>query len=101
MSINPVYVSSKTALNSLVRSYAAQFAKSEDERIKSLSILSVNPTVYETEMSSRFTVGSQDVTNGFAKMVNPSQRPGKADEFAQIVKDLAQEHLLTETVTSL
>jgi NAD(P)-dependent dehydrogenase (short-subunit alcohol dehydrogenase family) len=93
MSVNPVYVSSKAALNSLVRSYAAQFAESEDERIKSLSILSINPTLYETEMSDRFTGGSQDVVNGFAKMVNPSQRPGKADELAKIVKELVHGEL--------
>jgi NAD(P)-dependent dehydrogenase (short-subunit alcohol dehydrogenase family) len=93
MSVSPIYVSSKAALDSLVRSYAAQFAESEDERIKSLSILSVNPTVYETEMGDRFTGGSQDVLNGFAKMVNPSQRPGKANELANIVKELVQGNL--------
>jgi NAD(P)-dependent dehydrogenase (short-subunit alcohol dehydrogenase family) len=90
MSINPVYVSSKAALNSLVRSYAAQFAESQDERIKSLSILAVNPTVYETDMSDRFTGGSTDVANAFAKMANPSQRVGKAEEFAKIVMELVQ-----------
>jgi NAD(P)-dependent dehydrogenase (short-subunit alcohol dehydrogenase family) len=93
MSVSPIYVSSKAALDSLVRSYAAQFAESEDERIKSLSILSINPTVYETDMGDRFTGGSQDVLKGIAKMVNPSQRPGKANELAKIVKELVQEEL--------
>lgn len=86
LSANPVYVSSKAAVDSLVRSYAAQFAESEDERIKSLSILAVNPTLYETEMSNRFVGGSEEMANGFAKMVNPSQRVGKANELADIVK---------------
>jgi NAD(P)-dependent dehydrogenase (short-subunit alcohol dehydrogenase family) len=93
MSVSPIYVSSKAALDSLVRSYAAQFAESEDERIKSLSILSVNPTLYETEMGDRFTGGSQEVLNGFAKMVNPSQRPGKANELARIINQLVQGEL--------
>jgi NAD(P)-dependent dehydrogenase (short-subunit alcohol dehydrogenase family) len=93
MSVSPVYASSKAALDSLVRSYAAQFQESEDERIKSLSILSINPAVYETEMGDRFTGGSQEVLNGLAKMVNPSQRPGKADELAKIVKGLLQGEL--------
>jgi NAD(P)-dependent dehydrogenase (short-subunit alcohol dehydrogenase family) len=93
MSASPIYVSSKAALDSLVRSYAAQFAESEDERIKSLSILAINPTLYETEMGDRFTGGSQDVLKGFAKMINPSQRPGKANELATIVKELLQEEL--------
>lgn len=87
MSANPVYVSSKAALDSLVRSYAAQFAESEDERIKSLSIFAINPTLYETAMASRFVGGDMDMAQGFSKMVNPSQRPGKADELAKIVKD--------------
>jgi NAD(P)-dependent dehydrogenase (short-subunit alcohol dehydrogenase family) len=90
MPLNPVYVSSKAALDSLVRSYAAQFAESEDERIKSLAILSINPTLYKTEMSDRFTGGNDNIGNGFAKMMNPSQRIGKADELANIVKELVQ-----------
>jgi NAD(P)-dependent dehydrogenase (short-subunit alcohol dehydrogenase family) len=93
MSASPIYVSSKAALDSLVRSYAAQFAESDDERIKSLSILSINPTLYETEMGDRFTGGSQDVLTGFAKMVNPSQRPGKASELAKTVKEFVQDEL--------
>jgi NAD(P)-dependent dehydrogenase (short-subunit alcohol dehydrogenase family) len=93
MSVSPVYASSKAALDSLVRSYAAQFAESEDERIKSLSILSVNPTLYETEMVDRVTRGSQDAVSAFAKLVNPSQRPGKAIELAKIIKDFIQGEL--------
>jgi NAD(P)-dependent dehydrogenase (short-subunit alcohol dehydrogenase family) len=90
---SPIYVSSKAALDNLVRSYAAQFAESEDERIKSLSILSVNPTVYETEMADRFTGGSQDTLNFFATMFNPSKRLGKAIELAKIVKEFVQGEL--------
>jgi NAD(P)-dependent dehydrogenase (short-subunit alcohol dehydrogenase family) len=90
MSGSPIYASSKAALDSLVRLYAGQFAESEDDRIKSFSILSINPTVYETEGIDGFTGGSKDVLNAFAKMMNPSQRPGKAEELAKIVKELVQ-----------
>jgi NAD(P)-dependent dehydrogenase (short-subunit alcohol dehydrogenase family) len=93
MSGSPIYASSKAALDSLVRSYAAQFAESEDERIKSLSILSINPGVYETEMADRFTGGNKDMLTGFAKMFNPSRRLGKADELANIVKNFVEGEL--------
>lgn len=86
-SANPVYASSKAALDSLVRSYGAQFAESEDERIKSLSIVAVNPTLYATEMADRFVGGNQDMANAFAKMLNPSQRVGSAEELAEIVRE--------------
>ena len=86
-SANPIYASSKAAVDSLVRSYAAQFAESEDERIKSLSVVAINPTLYLTEMSDRFVGGNMDMANGFAKMVNVSQRVGKAEELAHIVHD--------------
>lgn len=90
---NPVYASSKAALDSLVRSYAAQFAGSEDKRIKSLSIVAINPTMYETEMTDRFAGGSEHMANLFAKMLNPCQRPGKADELARVVKAFVQGEL--------
>ena len=86
-SANPIYASSKAAVDSLVRSYAAQFAESEDDRIKSLSVVAVNPTLYETEMTTRFVDGNKDMANAFAKMVNVSQRVGKAEELAQVVHD--------------
>ena len=44
-------------------------------------------------MGDRFTHGSQDALNAFAKLVNPSQRPGKAIELANIVKDFIQGEL--------
>lgn len=40
---NPVYASSKSAVDGLVRCYAAQFAESQDDRIQSLSVVSINP----------------------------------------------------------
>jgi NAD(P)-dependent dehydrogenase (short-subunit alcohol dehydrogenase family) len=88
--VNPVYASSKAALDSLVRTYAAQFADSRDERIKSLSIVATNPTVDETELSSRFVGGNMEMANGFAKIANLSQRMGKADELAAIATQFVQ-----------
>jgi NAD(P)-dependent dehydrogenase (short-subunit alcohol dehydrogenase family) len=84
---NPIYASSKAAVDSLVRSYAAQFAESDDERIKTLSAFSVNPTLYATEMSDRFTGGSTEALEGFAMMFNISGRPGNAKELAVILRD--------------
>lgn len=86
-SANPIYASSKAAVDSLVRSYAAQFAESDDERIRSLSIVAINPTLYITELSHRFVGGDMDMADTFAKMVNVSQRVGKAEELATIVHD--------------
>ena len=83
---NPVYASSKAAVDSLVRSYAAQFNESTDEHINSLSIVAINPTLYATEMADRFVGGSEEAAHQFAKMVNPSLRLGKAEELALIVK---------------
>lgn len=85
---NPIYASSKAAVDGLVRSYAAQFAQSEDERIKSLSVVAINPALYATELSDRFFDGNDDVKNGAAKMLNPSQRVGTAKELAEIVHHL-------------
>jgi NAD(P)-dependent dehydrogenase (short-subunit alcohol dehydrogenase family) len=93
-SANPMYGASKAAVDSLVRSYAAQLAASEDERLKSLSMVSINPTLYATEMSKRF-MGSDDddVVLAFAKGFNPSQRVGHAKELAGIVRDFVQGNL--------
>lgn len=88
---NPVYGASKAAVDSLVRSFAAQLADSRDERLRSLSMVSVNPTLYTTELSERF-MGTDDkeVSAMFAKSFNPSQRVGKAEELADIVRDFVQ-----------
>ncbi|KAL7560300.1 hypothetical protein ACA910_005202 [Epithemia clementina (nom. ined.)] len=86
----PVYFSSKAAVDSLVRSYAAQFAESKDERIKSLSIVSINPTLYLTEMADRFVGGNMDIATAFAKINNPIGRPGKPKEFAKVVTDFVR-----------
>jgi NAD(P)-dependent dehydrogenase (short-subunit alcohol dehydrogenase family) len=88
---NPVYAASKAAVDSFVRSYAAQLADSKDQRLKSLSVVSINPTFYATDMSERF-MGTNDeaVTAGFAKMLNPSQRLGQPQELAEIVRDFVQ-----------
>lgn len=87
---NPVYASSKAAVDGLARSYAAQFAAADDERLKSLSVVTVNPTVYVTEMVERFSGGESDVKEGLAKMLNPSQRLGKAEELAGLMCDFVR-----------
>jgi NAD(P)-dependent dehydrogenase (short-subunit alcohol dehydrogenase family) len=88
---NPVYGASKAAVDSLVRSYAAQLAASKDERLKSLSMVTINPSLYATDMSERF-IGSKDknVQGAAAKMMNPSQRVGRSEDFAVIVRDFVQ-----------
>lgn len=97
---NPVYAASKSAVDGLVRCYAAQFTESQDERIKSLSIVSVNPTLYATDLSDRFVGGSSEALEGFAKAVNPSKRVGNADELAGIVLDFVKGNLEYPSGTS-
>jgi hypothetical protein len=53
----------------------------------------VNPAAYDTKMGDRFTGGNQEVLNGLAKVVSPSQCPGKADKLVKIVKELVQGEL--------
>jgi NAD(P)-dependent dehydrogenase (short-subunit alcohol dehydrogenase family) len=87
---SPIYAASKAAVDSLARSYAAQFAESQDEHIKSLSVVTINPGLYTTEMADRFTGNNEDVKGMVAKMFNPSQRVGKAEELAAIILDYAE-----------
>jgi NAD(P)-dependent dehydrogenase (short-subunit alcohol dehydrogenase family) len=84
---NPVYAASKATVDSLVRCYAAQFAESQDEHIKSLSVVSINPGLYASEMSERFFGHDDKAQAEGAKGFNPSQRVGKAEELAAIVRD--------------
>ncbi|KAL7559857.1 hypothetical protein ACA910_017459 [Epithemia clementina (nom. ined.)] len=83
----PVYFSSKLAVDSLVQSYAAQFVESKDKRIKLLSIVSINPTLYLTKMADCFVGGNMDIATAFAKINNPIGRPGKPEECAKVVTD--------------
>jgi NAD(P)-dependent dehydrogenase (short-subunit alcohol dehydrogenase family) len=87
VSRNPVYAASKAAVDGLVRGYAGQFTESNDDRIKSLSIVTVNPVFYTTEMSDRFTGGNPDIANMRAKAINPCQRPGTGEEFAKVLAE--------------
>jgi meso-butanediol dehydrogenase / (S,S)-butanediol dehydrogenase / diacetyl reductase len=104
---NPVYAASKAAVDGLVRGYAAQFSESKDDHIKSLSIITVNPVFYTTEMSDRFTGANPDIANMFAKALNPSQRPGTAEEFSKVLHDYVSgsmqyksgDHIVTDTNT--
>jgi NAD(P)-dependent dehydrogenase (short-subunit alcohol dehydrogenase family) len=75
---NPIYAASKAAVDSLARCYAAQFAESQDEHIKSLSVFTINPALYISEMSERF-FSDADVKAAMTKMFNPSQRIGKGE----------------------
>jgi NAD(P)-dependent dehydrogenase (short-subunit alcohol dehydrogenase family) len=84
---NPVYAASKAAIDSLARCYAAQFAESQDEHIKSLSVVTINPALYASEMADRFFGNDEDVKSGVAKFFNPSQRVGKAEELAPTLRD--------------
>jgi NAD(P)-dependent dehydrogenase (short-subunit alcohol dehydrogenase family) len=85
---NPVYAASKAAVDSLVRCYAAQFAESEDELVKSLSVFAINPGFYTSEMSDRFVGNDENVKDMMVKMFNPSQSAGKAEELADIIRQL-------------
>ena len=85
---NPIYAASKGAVDGLARCYAAQFAESKGEHVKSLSVFSINPGLYVSEMSARFFGNNEDVRTEVAKMFNPSQRVGKAEELAIIIRDL-------------
>jgi len=87
---NPVYASSKAAVDSLARSYAAQFAEAADERIKSLSVMTMNPTLFNTDLADRFTGKNKDALEGFAKMLNPCQRLGSAKELSTVIRNLVQ-----------
>jgi NAD(P)-dependent dehydrogenase (short-subunit alcohol dehydrogenase family) len=107
MGVNPVYAASKSAVDGLVRGYAAQFSESKDDHIKSLSIVTMNPVFYATEMSDRFTGANPDIANIFARAFNPSQRPGTAEEFASVMHAYVSgsmhyksgDHIVTDTNT--
>ena len=85
---NPLYAASKAALDSIVRSYAAQLAASDDARLQSLSVVSINPSLYETDMASRFTGNEEAMLHGFAKQMNVSGRVGKPNELSESVLKL-------------
>ena len=88
---NPVYAATKAAVDSLVKSFAAQFSTSSDELIKSLSIYSINPVIFVSEMSDRFFTEEQRIAAG--KYMNPSGRVGQPEEFSQVLTQLVQEEL--------
>lgn len=84
---NPIYASSKAAVDSLVKCYGAQFAEAiHDQHLHSLSIVGVNPTVYSTEMARRFAA-TDEAMAAYAGMVNPSRRAGTPEEFARVLLD--------------
>mmetsp|Transcript_7659 Transcript_7659/g.8691 ORF Transcript_7659/g.8691 Transcript_7659/m.8691 type:complete len:218 (-) Transcript_7659:208-861(-) len=85
-----LYGASKAAVDSLTRSYAKQFADSGDERLKSLSVYSINPCLYISEMTNRVFdkgVWRQSVAGRWA---NPSQRPGTAEDLAKTIREMVK-----------
>lgn len=87
---NPVYGASKAAVDALARSFAAQLAQSTDDHLRSLSILTVNPLVYASEMATRMTGGNDDIMQYFVTQFNPSQRVGQGHEYGQLMVDYAR-----------
>jgi NAD(P)-dependent dehydrogenase (short-subunit alcohol dehydrogenase family) len=83
----PFYAASKATVDALARSFAAQFAQSSDDHLKSLSIVTINPMLYATEMSDRMTGGNDAMLQYFASLLNPSKRVGKGSELAALVVD--------------
>jgi len=100
-SIIPGYAfcgASKAAVDSLTRSYAKQFADSDDERLKSLSVYSINPTWYISEMTERANKANEGFSHaGVAQSVNPCQRPGTADDLAKTIKEMVKGNLPYES----
>jgi len=87
-----LYGASKAAVDSLTRSYAKQFADSDDERLNSLSVYSINPAWFISEMTDR------GVAKGYrhsvvARMANPSQRPGTGEDLAKTIKEMVKGNL--------
>eukprot|EP01108_Squamamoeba_japonica_P002351 TRINITY_DN2100_c0_g1_i3.p1 TRINITY_DN2100_c0_g1~~TRINITY_DN2100_c0_g1_i3.p1 ORF type:complete len:276 (+),score=84.94 TRINITY_DN2100_c0_g1_i3:169-996(+) len=83
-----VYMASKAAVDSLVNSIAPQFANSTDERLKSITLQTINPGVYASEMVDRFTGGAPGAVTDFAGAFNPSGKVGTPSEIASIYVDL-------------
>jgi NAD(P)-dependent dehydrogenase (short-subunit alcohol dehydrogenase family) len=86
----PFYAASKSTVDALARNFAVQFAQSPDERLRTLSVLTINPLVYETDMSGRFTGGNDEMLQHFATAMNPSQRVGQGSELGQLMVDYAR-----------
>jgi gluconate 5-dehydrogenase len=86
----PFYAASKSTVDALVRNFAAQFAQSPDERLRTLSVLTINPLVYETDMSGRMTGGNNEILQHYATAMNPSQRVGQGRELGQLMVDYAR-----------
>jgi gluconate 5-dehydrogenase len=86
----PFYAASKSTVDALAKSFAAQFAQSEDERLRTLSVVTINPLLYETDMASRFTGGSDEMLLNFATAMNPSKRAGQGSELGQLMVDYAR-----------
>jgi NAD(P)-dependent dehydrogenase (short-subunit alcohol dehydrogenase family) len=82
--LNPVYAASKAALDSLARSFAVQFAKSEDAKLKTLKVYSINPMVYVSEMSRRFSAGAGIQVSDLCGFFNISKQEGTGTQIARI-----------------
>merc|ERR1712161_131278 len=80
-----LYGASKAAVDSLTRSYAKQFADSNDERLQSLSVYSINPCWYISEMTDHYADRGVVRHSIAGRWANPSQRPGTAEDLAKTI----------------
>lgn len=87
---NPIYASSKSAVDAVVRGYAEQLKESKDEHLNSLNVMSMNPTLYVSDMSSRFCGEDDNIMQAVALNVNVCQRIAKPSELAGSVYKLVK-----------
>jgi len=96
--VAPLYSASKAAVDSLTRSYAKQFVDSDDERLQSLSVYSINPAWYFSEMTDFAMEGNHkgwgNQHSVVAQILNPCQRPGTAEELAKTIKEMVKGNFL-------
>jgi len=90
LSTASLYGASKAAVDSLTRSYAKQFADSDDERLKSLSVYSINPCWYISEMTDHYTDKFVVRHSVVGRLANPSQRPGTPEDLAKTVGEIVK-----------
>jgi len=90
----PIYAATKSAVDGLVRSFAAQLRESQDETIRSTKVFSLNIVMFESEMSARFVGNDASKVADFSKASNPSQKTGTGEDFFNgVVKILTGDYI--------